>query len=237
MPSLRFIPSHLSLFVRAAFLREALLCAALTGTVLLALPHASALAQPTTSAPVVAAPVSKEAFVQGMAKRALAVLGDPKLDFRQQQSIMRGLFTEVVDIDWIAKFVLGPVWKTATPEQKSRYLTLYRTYITEGYVSKFDADSVGKVRDIKIVGMQDAPGGTFSASTEVVQTTASEPNVKVDYRLHQTQAGYKIIDITVEGVSLLTTHRQEFAAIANNGGMEAVITKLQETMQKAVANQ
>ncbi len=192
-------------------------------------PLSPALAQP---APAAAASISKEDFVQGMAKRVLAVLTDPKLGFKQQQSTMRTLFTEVVDIDWIGKFVLGPVWRTATPEQKTRYLALYRSYITEGYVSKFDEESVGKVRDIKILGIQEAAGGTFTARTEVVQTANGEPNVKVDYRLHQTPGGFKIIDITIEGVSLLSTHRQEFAAIANNGGMEAVMAKLQEMMQK-----
>lgn len=201
------------------------------------LPVAPAVAAPVAAiAPTATQSASKEEFIQGMANRVLAVLSDRKSGYRQQQATLRTLFTEMVDIDWIAKFVLGPTWKIATPEQKARYVELYRTYITEGYISKFDEESAGKVRDIKLLGIQEAAGGTFSANTQVVQA-GNEPPVKVDYRLHPTPGGFKVIDITIEGVSLLTTHRQEFAAIANDGGMDGVIAKLQQLAAQASAAQ
>lgn len=180
----------------------------------------------TTQSPTKAAPAeTKETFISHMGARVLAVLQDNKKGFAQKQATLRSLFTEVVDTDWIARFVLGASWKTATPDQKEKYTELYRTYLTETYISKFDEDAGSKVKDIKVKSVKEGTNGTFTAHTEILQT-GDDPVVKVDYLIRQKEDHFKVIDITIEGVSLLTTHRQEFSALASSSGMDGVIQKL-----------
>lgn len=171
--------------------------------------------------------MTKEVFIENMAEQVTNVLKDDKKSFAEKQTALRSMFTEIVDTDWIAKFVLGKAWKEATPQQKEKYTELYRTYLTETYVSKFDEESGSKVQDIKVKGIKEASGDTFSAHTEIAQSD-NEPPVKVDYLLHRREGQFKIIDITIEGISLLATHRQQFSALASANGIDAVITKLNE---------
>ncbi|MES2983700.1 MAG: ABC transporter substrate-binding protein [Pseudomonadota bacterium] len=188
---------------------------------------ASFAADAAPAAQVAPAASSKEAFIEGMGTRVLAVLKDDKKPFAARQAALRSLFVEVVDTDWIAKFVLGTAWKTATPEQKAKYTELYRTYLTETYISKFDEDSGTLVKEIKITGVKDGTDGTVTAQTLIVQS-GTEPAVKVNYLLRPKGDQYKIIDINIEGVSLLATHRQEFNALASKNGIDGVIAKLTE---------
>ncbi len=171
--------------------------------------------------------ISEKEFIDSMAEKVLAVLKDKKSPFEQKQATLRELFTQTVDIDWIAKFVIGPAWKTATDEQKAKYIELYRTYLTESYISKFDAEAGSSVTAINVKSVKDTASGTSTAHTEIVQS-GNEPAVKVDYLLRRKDGKIKVIDINIEGVSLLNTHRQEFNALAGSGGMEGVIKKLTE---------
>ncbi len=201
---------------------------AITLSVLLQLPANYCLAADAPVAvtnPATAPANAKEAFIQGMGSRVLAVLKDNKKSFAQRQTTLRNLFVEVVDTDWIAKFVLGTSWRNATPEQKAKYTELYRTYLTETYISKFDEDSETKVKDITIKGIKEGTDNTFTAQTEIVQS-GNQPAVKVDYLLRQKDDQFKVIDINIEGVSLLATHRQEFNALAAQNGIDGVIQKL-----------
>lgn len=182
----------------------------------------------TQNPPVKAAPDgTKEAFIENMSTRVLGVLKDQQKSFKERQNTLRALFVEVVDTDWIAQFVLGATWKTATTEQRARYIELYRTYLTETYISKFDEDSGSKVKDIKIKNIKETSDGAFTAHTEIIQNS-NEPIVKVDYMLRQEDGQFKVIDIIIEGVSLLTTHRQELSAIAGKSGIDGVLQKLSE---------
>ena len=182
---------------------------------------------PTASAiNSVASVQSKQEFMDSMTKKVLSILKDQHKSFEQKQTMLRSIFVDTVDTDWIAKFVLGKAWKEANDDQKSRYTELYRTYLTGSYVSKFDEESGAKVKDIKVISVKELSKDQFTAKTEIVQTQGE--NVKVDYTLKQKDDRFKIIDINIEGVSLLATHRSEFNAMAGSGGIDAVIKKLTE---------
>jgi ABC-type transporter MlaC component len=53
-------------------------------------------------------------------------------------------------------------------------------------------------------------------------------NLSVDYRAHKLDKGYKIVDVIIEGVSLLASHRAEFGQLAAGKGVDAVIAKLEQ---------
>ena len=181
------------------------------------------------NAPMVAtvdAVQTKDGFVKNLVHSVLATLHDGNRPFIEKQAALKQAFTNVVDMDWIARFVIGKTWSTATEAQKAQYIELYRTYLTNTYVSNFDEDSEGKLRDIKIISMNDEDEDTFRVHSEM-DLADSDP-VKVDYLVRGTNGQYKIIDIAIEGVSLLATHRSEFSELASSGGIDNVIGKLQQ---------
>ena len=167
---------------------------------------------------------TREEFVNGMASMTLAVLQDHKKTFSERKVLLRQCFNTVVDIDWIAKFVLGRAWNNASEEQKQRYTDLYHTFLTESYVSNFAENPDKRIKDIKILGIQDAEDG-FMVSTDML--LASREELRVDYRVSDHQGKYKVIDIIIENVSLLSTHRAQFGELAANQGINGVITRLE----------
>src|SRR5690606_29082259 len=121
---------------------------------------------------------------------------------------------------WIARFVLGNNWRTATDEQRKRYTSLYHDYLIGIYVANYAQSSERKITDIKILGVRNGEDGRFTAQTELVMHGAG--NVKVDYLVGKSGDGYKIVDVIIEGVSLLASHRSEFMQLAANGGVDRV---------------
>jgi phospholipid transport system substrate-binding protein len=168
----------------------------------------------------------KRDFVRHMAQDALSILHDPKKSFSNRKETLENAFITVVDIQWIARFVLGRNWNNATEEQQQRYTSLYRKYLTKAYISTFNEDPKRKIRDIRIISVSDTENEKFSVRTEL--HLVSKEVVKVDYVVRDKDNRYKVIDIAIQGVSLLNSHREQFTDIASAKGVEAVIGELEQ---------
>jgi len=172
----------------------------------------------------------REAFAHGFATTVLAILQDTKKNYADRKDILRTAFSKSVDIDWIAKFVLGAKWNTATEEQKTQYTTLYRKYLTETYVSNFAENPDKRIRDIKIFGVNDSTDSDFTVRTEM--QLADNESLKVNYLVRENDGKYKVLDIAIENVSLIATHRSEFGKLAAQQGVDGVITTLEKLTSK-----
>jgi phospholipid transport system substrate-binding protein len=184
---------------------------------------ARAAAETTLSAPDMAA---KEAFARDFATKVLAIIQDAKKSYGDRKDVLREAFSKSVDIDWIARFVLGKAWNDANDEQKKRYAALYRTYLTETYVANFAENPDKRIRDIKIFGVSENGNDTFTVRTQMMLADAE--NLNVNYLVREQDGKYKVLDIAIENVSLITTHRSEFNAIISARGIDGVIVKLEQ---------
>lgn len=172
----------------------------------------------------------RNTLVHSMANMTLSILQDQKKPYADREATMKNGIADMVDIDWIAKFVLGNAWRNATDEQRNRYTRLYGTYLVKMYLSNFAQSTERKVRDIKVLGIADSAESTFVARTEVDLSTNEQ--LSVDYLVREKNDTHKIIDITIEGVSLLATHRAEFSNMAANKGVEGVIATLEQRVKE-----
>ncbi len=167
----------------------------------------------------------REQFAHSFANTVLSMLQDQKKSYGDRKVLLRDAFAKSVDIDWIAKFVLGRNWASATPEERDNYVSLYRKYLAETYVSHFADDPSKRISDIKIDGVNDAANDSdFTVKTEM--KLADFETMNVNYLVRENNGRYKVIDISIENVSLIETHRTQFASIAATSGVEGVIAKL-----------
>ena len=174
---------------------------------------------------------AREAFARDFAQAVISVLHDPKKSYGDRKDVLRRSFCDSVDIDWIAKFVLGNAWKGATGEQRARYMTLYRKYLTEPYVANFAENPDKGIYDIKIFSVNDAEDNDFIVHTQM--QLMNQVNLKVDYRVYENDGSYKVRDIAIENVSLIVTHRAEFTALAGARGVDGVIRRLEQLLGQA----
>ena len=173
-----------------------------------------------------ATPEAAKAFVDSFASKVLEIVRNDGSASEKQQKIEH-LFSDKVDIDFIAKFVLGPSWRTATPEQQQAYVAAYKPFILKNYSGRLTKYS-GQTYTLK--------GARGEGDVVYVTMLIIDPqgeNVSLDYRLRDVAGALKIVDITVEGVSLLNTQRSEFKSVVNSKGIDGLI----EALKRQVARQ
>ena len=150
---------------------------------------------------------------------------DPELEQRDPNSLYILLNRIVVphfDFDAIAQLVLGHYWREANPQQRQRFIKEFRTHLV-----RFYAVSLAKYKNQKIdykPVRADGAGKDVEVRTEVQQQDG--PSIPIDYRLHLNGGDWKVYDVTIDGVSLVTSNRSSFAAEIQQGGIDALTSRL-----------
>lgn len=175
------------------------------------------------AAPVHAAGDEAGKYVQDIGNQALAVIRNNALNKSQKQAKLETVFSNAVDFQWVGRFVMGRFWKQATEEQKNQYLAQYQKFLLLNYTSRFASHTSGI---FKVTSSRDDGDGEFTVSTQMQAGDSNGDPVLVDYRIRQMAGSYKIFDVIVEGVSLLTTQRSEFASVITDKGIDYLIKQL-----------
>ena len=172
---------------------------------------------------------SPDQVVQTLIDEAISALSTQKLTEQKSEELFDVLFTKYFDVNGIAKFALGRYWKIATQEQKAEYTTLFRGVIVGMYSERLREYSGEKftIQSTKMVSIKDAV-----VSGTLVSSKAAPANV--DWRLHNRDGAWRIMDVSVENVSMALTQRSEFASVIERRGGE-VEALLDVLRSKAVA--
>jgi phospholipid transport system substrate-binding protein len=156
-------------------------------------------------------------FVNNLGENAISSLTGSTLSGQERASRFRAFLVADFDMLGISKFVLGRYWKIATPDQQTEFQKLLEDLLTQSYAKTF-AQYAGE--KFKVTGAHGNDDGSM-----LVNSSVDRPNgdiIRLDWRVEDQSGTTKIIDLLVEGVSLRTTHRSDFAsAIQSNGGTVA----------------
>jgi phospholipid transport system substrate-binding protein len=117
---------------------------------------------------------------------------------------------------------VGRNWPKATPEQQKALINEFRTLLVRTYSS---ALSTYKNQVIEYKPLRAAAGDTEVTVRTQVKQSGAEP-VSIDYSMEQTPAGWKVFDVVVGGVSLVTNYRETFNASIRDGGVDGLIKSL-----------
>lgn len=169
-----------------------------------------------------------KAFVNNVGQHVLQVL-NAEANEAQKQKKLQQLFSQNVDMDWMGQFVLGRAWSEAAPEAQARYLAAYRAYLLARYTHNFTRYAGS---DYTITDTVDTGEGNFTVAMRINSPHADQQHTSAGYRVSMRENGeFKITDIIVEGVSLITTQRSDFASVLQNEGLESLIGKLHKKAQ------
>ncbi len=162
-------------------------------------------------------------YIQKIGDQALATISNGKLSKAQKQSRLDVIFSGNVDIPWVGRFVMGRAWRDATEAQKARYLKEYQRFLIKHYTSRFADYTSGT---FNITGTKTDGDAEYTVSMELIGNNKNDEPVLVDYRVRKGDGGFKIFDVIVEGVSLITTQRSEFSSVINQHGIDYLINQL-----------
>ena len=129
-----------------------------------------------------------------------------------------------VDFAEATRLAVGRAWNEATPEQKQRLTSEFRNMLVRTYSN---AISAYEGQTMKVLPVRMKPGDTEATVRNQFVRAGGKP-VGVDYQMRKANGGWKIYDISVEGVSLVLTYRSEFDAIVKQQGIDGLIKRLAE---------
>ena len=129
-----------------------------------------------------------------------------------------------VDFHEATQLAMGKSWYTATPAQQTLMVNEFRSMLVRIYSNAIDT--------YRGQTMQVMPLRMSKEATEVTvrnrYLSEGRPPVPVEYAMKKTPEGWKIYDISVEGVSLVLTYRSEFENITRSSGIEGLIKRMQQ---------
>jgi len=129
-----------------------------------------------------------------------------------------------VDFEEAVKLAAGKTWQSATPEQRQRLASEFRSMLIRVYSAAIDTY---RGQTMKVLPLRMPPGAT-EVTVRNQYLRQGRPPVPVEYAMKKTPEGWKIYDIVIEGVSLVLTYRAEFEQVARTAGIEGLIKRLQE---------
>lgn len=138
------------------------------------------------------------------------------------RELVEEFITPHVDIKGFSRLVLGKHWRRATPEQQEQFLGQFHTLVLRTY-----ATAVTSYTGIEIqyLPMRAETRENFATVRTVIPRAGGE-GVKVHYRLHCRNNVWKLFDVSIAGVSMVTTYRSAFSAEINKSGIDGLIKVL-----------
>ncbi len=170
------------------------------------------------------------AFLADLSHRATVELNESGLSEDEKQRRFRVLLNEGFDVAAIGRFVLGRYWRGASDGERKEFLRTFEDMLVFRFLPIL-GDYTGDTLLVDTVRPFADTSNIYSVESELKRK--SGPPVRLDWRVHQGDAGYRILDVVAEGVSVAVTLRSEYnSVLKQNGGK---VSELIATLRKMVA--
>jgi phospholipid transport system substrate-binding protein len=145
-------------------------------------------------------------------------------DINGLYKVIDRVFLPHVDVDFAAQQVLGKNWRTATPEQRKRFVTTFYHSLLTTYGDALLDFTGDRMKVLPFQG--DAAAPRASVRTEIKRSNGA--TVAVSYSLRKNEAGvWKVWDVVIEGISYVKSFREDFGLEIDQKGLEALLKRLE----------
>lgn len=145
-----------------------------------------------------------------------------RADPTQLQALVNDVLIPHFDFRRISQWVLGRYWPEATDEQRIRFAEEFRNLLVRTYATALLEYSDQEIRYLPVQADE-------GASNVIVRTEIQQPGgpvMPVNYRMHRRDDGWKVFDVAIDNVSLVSTYRASFAAEIRRDGLDGLIQNL-----------
>jgi phospholipid transport system substrate-binding protein len=177
-----------------------------------------------------AAPVAPADVVRRLAEQVVEVLKDRDAASSDKRRRIETLVYAAVDFETLSRLVLARNWSAFDADQQRRFQAEFKEHLSVTYGKSIDSY---KNEVVHVTGDRAEARGDWTVKTKIDREGADD--VLVDYRLRQTGGEWKIIDIIVEGVSLVSNFRSQFQDLLSSKSPEQLIALIREKNQKGEA--
>ena len=173
-----------------------------------------------------AVPQDAQTLVKDTADKVIARVKAEREELRANPLRLHTLVDELIfphfDFVRISQWVLGKHWREASPQQKARFIEEFRKLLIRTYAMALLEYADHTIRYLPVRAETDSKNVTVKTEVEEIGNTT----VPIYYRLHVKDDGWKVYDVSVDGVSLVSTYRSTFASEIRQGGLDTLIKNL-----------
>jgi len=175
-----------------------------------------------TASDVVAATPTEQ--VRTEVDHIIDLLKDKKIDTANRNKQITDLIRSRFDFQTMSQWILGINWRKATPEQRERFLDLFTQLLEATYQGRIEA-YIEEYTDehVKYVGEQIRQG---KALVETLVVTKSQ-EIPVNYKLLQENGEWRVYDVVIERVSLVSNYRNTYDEIVRKEGFEGLFSRME----------
>lgn len=172
--------------------------------------------------------IAPDALIKTTAEEVIAIVKQDKdIQAGNQKKILALVDAKVLphfDFTRMTQLSVGKSWRAATPEQKQALVAEYRNMLVRTYTKAFTVyrDQTIDVKPFKMAA---------DATEATVKTSIIKPGaqpIPVNYEMAKTVDGWKVFDLTIEGVSLVTSYRGTFNSEIQEKGIDGLIKTLSD---------
>jgi phospholipid transport system substrate-binding protein len=167
------------------------------------------------------------AFVEQLGAQVLEIIKSPTSQTERQQKFEE-LFSRQFDVQTIGRFVVGRYWNRTPPDEQKQYLDTFRKYVAAIYGQQF---SHYQGEGFKTTGARPVSDDETAVKAEIARQ--GNPPVAVEFRVKGKPGTFQIVDVAVEGVSLIITKRDEFSSVLAQEGVKGVMARMQTALKGA----
>lgn len=175
---------------------------------------------------------SPDALVKSTVNDVLTVLKENKdrrklLELAEQKVLPHFDFTEMT------RLAVGRAWRDASDPQKKSLENAFRALLVNTYTTAL-AQAAKSDQTVEVKPVRVQPGDQEA----VVRTMVKEPGrpaIPIDYNMRRTASGWKVYDVIVENLSLVTNYRSSFNSEVARGGIDGLIKSLEDKNRKVAA--
>jgi phospholipid transport system substrate-binding protein len=177
-------------------------------------------------APQALAQEAPDVLVKRVTQETVAIIkSDPKIQAGDQARIREVIETKLLpnfDFERMTALAMGRNWRNASPEQQKQLVEQFRTLLVRTYSGALNQyrDQTFDFKPLRA----DPASGDVVVKTEVVRQ--GQAPVQLDYGMAKKDSGWKVYDVIVGGVSLVTNYRDDFASQIQSGGIDGLIKTL-----------
>ncbi|MGB0713870.1 MAG: MlaC/ttg2D family ABC transporter substrate-binding protein [Gammaproteobacteria bacterium] len=168
------------------------------------------------------------AVVRGTSEKMIETLKAERENIEKDPARVRALVEEIVvprfDSIAMSQLVLGKHWRRASKEEKIAFIRQFRTLLIHTYSSALAEfkDEVIEYKDPKV----SSDGERVTVRTEVVRS--SGPEIPIDYLMRYRKDEWKVNDVLIDGISLITNYRASFSEKIRKVGLDGLIGELEK---------
>ena len=164
-------------------------------------------------------------LIDETADKIVAVLAQKELPAEERISEIEMIAYEIFDFTTMSKLVLARNWRKMDKPKRAEFVREFKQHLSRTYGKRLDRF---EQEEVDVYGAQVEVRNDVSIKTKIVGGQFDQAEISYRLRQRKGQEEWKIIDVVIEGVSLVSNYRSQFAEVLNGGSIDDLLAKLKD---------